>query len=65
MAHAKDLVRDGEAGDQAAGSGLLDYRRYLSLLSQAHYGGPLILHGLSEAEVPRTIERMRALGVSG
>ncbi|MEX2118395.1 MAG: sugar phosphate isomerase/epimerase [Pirellulales bacterium] len=65
LAHAKDLVRGGEAGDQAAGSGLLDYRRYLGLLSQAHYGGPLILHGLTEAEVPQTIQRMRDLGVSG
>jgi sugar phosphate isomerase/epimerase len=63
LAHAKDLVRDGEAGDQPAGSGLLDYPRYLALLSRADYDGPLILHGLSEAAVPSTVQRMRALGV--
>ena len=50
LAHAKDLNRDGEAGD-AAGRGCLDYDRYLALLHAAGFGGPLILHGLTEAEV--------------
>lgn len=51
LAHAKDLSRDGEAGHEAAGQGLLDYDRYLSLLSQAAPEVSLILHGLSEAQV--------------
>lgn len=55
LAHAKDLSRDGEAGHEAAGEGLLDYDRYVSLLSEAAPEVPLILHGLSEAQVPGCI----------
>lgn len=51
IAHAKDLDRDGEAGHIAAGKGLLDYDQYLSLLGKAVLDVPLILHGLSEAQV--------------
>lgn len=56
LAHAKDLSRDGEAGDQAAGTGLLDYDFYLKLLKRAGYRGPLILHGLTESQVPASID---------
>jgi len=52
LAHAKDLSRDGAAGHEAAGQGVLDYPRYLRLLRQSGYAGSLILHGLSEAQVP-------------
>jgi sugar phosphate isomerase/epimerase len=48
LAHAKDLDRDGEAGNRPAGHGLLDYERYVRLLDQIGYAGPLILHGLTE-----------------
>ena len=51
LAHAKDLSRDGEAGHEAAGTGLLDYGLYISLLHGAGYSGPLILHSLAEAQV--------------
>ena len=51
LAHAKDLSRDGEAGQEAAGTGVLDYDHYLALLCQAGYVGPVILHGLAEAQV--------------
>lgn len=50
LAHAKDLLHDGEAGDRAAGTGVLNFPLYLSLLHQAGYAGPLILHGLSEEQ---------------
>jgi sugar phosphate isomerase/epimerase len=50
LAHAKDLSHDGEAGQEAAGTGLLDYPRYLSLLQRAGFRGPLILHSLTEAQ---------------
>ena len=50
LAHAKDLDRDGEAGNRAAGTGLLDYPLYLSLLKRSGFTGPLILHGLTEAQ---------------
>jgi sugar phosphate isomerase/epimerase len=52
LAHAKDLDHDGDAGHLAAGQGKLDYDRYLSLLRTCRYRGPLLLHGLSEAQVP-------------
>jgi sugar phosphate isomerase/epimerase len=51
IAHAKDLDRDGEAGHLAAGKGLLDYDRYLSLLNAIERDIPLILHGLGEDQV--------------
>ncbi len=51
IAHAKDLDHDGEAGHIAAGKGLLDYERYLSLLAALGGDLPLILHGLAEEEV--------------
>ena len=34
IAHAKDLTRDGEAGNVAAGQGLLDYDHYIELLNR-------------------------------
>ena len=52
LAHAKDLSADGEAGHEAAGHGLLDYDRFLGLLHSHGFSGPLLLHGLSEAQVP-------------
>ena len=52
LAHAKDLSRDGEAGHEAAGAGLLDYDYYLRLLRQSGYTGALVLHSLTPAQVP-------------
>ncbi len=51
MAHAKDLSHDGDAGHEAAGRGKLNYERYLSLLQSIGFNGPLLLHGLSPAQV--------------
>ncbi len=51
LAHAKDLDRDGEAGQLAAGTGLLDYDLYLSLLRASGFEGGLLLHGLEESQV--------------
>jgi sugar phosphate isomerase/epimerase len=59
LAHAKDLSRDGEAGHEAAGTGLLDYDHYLALLRSAGYEGPLILHGLTEAQVDGCVAFLR------
>jgi sugar phosphate isomerase/epimerase len=55
IAHAKDLSQDGEAGHQAAGTGLLDYDHYLSLLRSLKFEGPLILHSLEEAQVKQCL----------
>ena len=59
LAHAKDLSHDGDAGHEAAGHGKLDYDRYLSLLHACGFSGPLLLHGLSEAQVPGCITFLR------
>ncbi len=59
LAHAKDLDRDGEAGQIAAGSGLLDYGHYLGLLRKINFTGPLILHSLAESDVPGCVEMLR------
>jgi sugar phosphate isomerase/epimerase len=54
VAHAKDLDHDGDAGHLPAGQGRLNYERYLSLLLACKFKGslPLLLHGLSAAQVP-------------
>jgi sugar phosphate isomerase/epimerase len=43
----------------AAGQGKLDYDRYLSLLHKSGFSGPLLLHGLSEAQVPGCVAFLR------
>jgi sugar phosphate isomerase/epimerase len=57
LAHAKDLDRDGDAGHKAAGEGKLDYDRYLALLRAWGFSGPLLLHGLGEAQVIAFLRR--------
>ncbi|MEE2754287.1 MAG: sugar phosphate isomerase/epimerase family protein [Candidatus Latescibacterota bacterium] len=52
FAHAKDLSNDGEAGHDAAGTGFLNYDRYLELLDKAGYTGAVVLHSLIEEQVP-------------
>ena len=52
IAHAKDLSHDDDAGNVAAGHGLLDYDHYLALLRASGFAGPLLLHGLAEDLVP-------------
>src|SRR5262249_32665929 len=59
LAHAKDLDHDGDAGHQAAGHGKLDYDRYLALLHRHGLPGPLLLHGLTEAQVPGCVAFLR------
>jgi sugar phosphate isomerase/epimerase len=60
LAHAKDLDHDGDAGHKAAGEGLLDYDLYLRLLHANRFDGPLLLHGLSRAQVPGCLAFLRA-----
>jgi sugar phosphate isomerase/epimerase len=58
MAHAKDVVAsNGEIRHVAAGTGQLDYSFYLSRLRNVRV--PLIAHGLSEQEVPRSLAFLR------
>lgn len=60
LCHAKDLDHDGEAGHKAAGQGVLDYDRYMGLLRKCHFTGPILLHGLSAAQVPGCLAFLRA-----
>jgi sugar phosphate isomerase/epimerase len=59
LAHAKDLDHDGDAGHLAAGQGKLDYDCYLSLLHTHRFQGPLLLHGLSVAQVSGCVAFLR------
>lgn len=59
LAHAKDLSHDGEAGHEAAGTGLLDYDHYLKLLRDVGYDGALVLHGLREDQVAMSVAFLR------
>ncbi len=57
LAHAKD--RDPDETFRAAGEGVLDYDHYLRLLKAAAFDGPLILHGLTEAQVDAAVGFLR------
>jgi sugar phosphate isomerase/epimerase len=59
QAHAKDLSHDGEAGQLAAGTGLLDYDRYLGLLHSIGFNGTILLHGLRESQVESCVAFLR------
>ena len=58
LSHAKDVrAVDGAVRHVAAGTGVLDYQHYLTLLR--HIPVPLIVHGLAEAEVARALAFLR------
>ena len=59
LAHAKDLEKDGDAGHQAAGTGVLDYEHYLGLLRQIGFEGSVILHSLKEDQVGAAVAHVR------
>lgn len=59
IAHAKDYSTADGLKHVAAGTGDLDYGAYLRLLQDYHFKGPLILHGLSENEVPKSAHYLR------
>ena len=59
LAHAKDLSHDGDAGHDAAGTGRLDYDHYLRLLRDIGFTGSLVLHSLTEAQIPDCLAFVR------
>jgi len=59
LAHAKDLDHDGDAGHLPAGHGKLDYDTYIALLRKYKFTGPLLLHSLTEAQVPECVNFLR------
>jgi len=64
LAHAKDLTRDGAAGNVAAGTGLLDYSHYIHLLRQSGFDGAVVLHGLSAAQAPGCVAFLKSFNIS-
>ncbi len=58
IAHAKDRGEDDTF--RAAGEGMLDYDYYVHLLRSIAFEGPLILHGLSEAQVDEALRFVRS-----
>jgi sugar phosphate isomerase/epimerase/pimeloyl-ACP methyl ester carboxylesterase len=59
LVHATDF-RDGKIiQNVASGLGILDWPSLLRLLSAAGFDGPLILHGLAEAEVNASVAFLR------
>lgn len=68
LAHAKDLDHEDDAGQLAAGRGVLDYPVYLSLLRADGYDGAVILHqlhGLDDAEIDASLDHVRLSAPSG
>jgi len=65
LAHAKDLVQDGEAGHVAAGRGRLDYPYYLELLRTSGFDGSIILHALKPAEAKDRLAFVRQAAPPG
>ncbi|MBT4502785.1 MAG: sugar phosphate isomerase/epimerase [Gemmatimonadetes bacterium] len=59
LAHGKDLERDGDAGHQAAGTGVLDYAHYLHCLDRIGFEGTIALHSLSQEQAPASIAYLR------
>lgn len=59
MAHAKELVTGGEAGGLALGEGVLDWDKYVALLGAAGFKGPIVLHGMEEKDVDRSLKFLR------
>ena len=59
IAHGKDLAHGGDAGHLAAGTGKLDYAHYVSLLCGLSFDVPVILHGLTEAQVEDSAGMLR------
>ena len=50
--HAKDISATTVKKNQAAGEGRLDWETYFGLLHRTGFDGPVVLHNLSEAQVP-------------
>lgn len=61
IAHAKDFAFDGDMTFVAAGQGILDFPYYIELLKKSGYQGSLIMHGLSEEQVPESCRFLREM----
>jgi len=60
IAHAKDVrIEHGKVIHVAPGQGQLDYESYLEALVGGGFDGPLVMHGLTEAEVPESVDYVK------
>jgi len=68
LAHAKDVVAPPDGSSHCryspAGQGLLDYETYLRLLHESGYANGLIMHSLSEADIPGCVGHLRQAGTA-
>ncbi len=60
IVHAKDRTADGRF--TTAGRGVLDYEHYIRYLKKAGFDGPIIAHGLAEAEAAAVAKFLREAG---
>ena len=60
IAHGKDLDHGGDAGHLAAGTGKLDYEHYVKLLCGLSFDVPIILHGITEEQLPESADMIRS-----
>lgn len=60
LAHAKDaLIKGEETVFTNAGGGILPYRKYLHILKEHKYQGPVILEWLDESQVAATLQYLK------
>ncbi len=59
LAHGKDITNGSELDFVAAGDGVLDFDIYIQLLRKYKYHGPFIMHGLSEKQIPGSLEFLK------
>jgi sugar phosphate isomerase/epimerase len=64
LAHAKDVVAPPDGGSHClykpAGQGVLDYVTYLRGLKANGYANGVVMHSLSEADIPGSVAMIRA-----
>lgn len=58
LVHGKDRRADGSVCP--AGQGIVEFVPFLGRLQQAGYDGPLVVHGVEEAEVPAAVSYLRS-----
>ena len=59
MVHAKD--RNSVGSFVAAGQGVIDFKFFVQYLKHVGFDGPIVTHGLSEAEAPSVAEFLKTI----
>jgi sugar phosphate isomerase/epimerase len=69
LVHASDLTGWNDTGGTVkrapAGKGLIDYPSFIKLLKRSVFQGPVILHGLEEADMPASRDMIADLLIKG